>query len=111
MEIHRYFNSTSSVLHLLCISKLHLVQGLSTRLVNHTCAWTHACKNGGYHYFTCLYQVVISNSISVLEYWHKYPALKLSSISWSSALILAYIIKNNFNSPYCPVSIVTSTSD
>ena len=50
------------------------------------------------------------NSISVSEYWHKYPALKLSSISHSSALILVHIIKNNFNSAYCPDSTVTGES-
>ena len=112
MEINKYFNSTLSILLLLCISKSHLVQGLSTRLANHTRAWTHACKNGGYHYFMCLYQVVISNSISVSQYWHKYPALKLSLISCSSALILAHVIRNNFYNAYYPGSIITcSTSD
>ena len=69
MGISRYCNSASSVLLLL---KPHLVQGLSTRLANHTRAWTLTYKDGSYHYFTCLYPVVISNSISVLEYWHKY---------------------------------------
>ena len=92
MAISRYFNSTSSVLLLLCISK---PQGLSTTLANHMHAWTHTCKNGGYRYFTCLYLVVISNSISVLVYWHKYPMLNLSSISHSGALMLVNIIKNN----------------
>ena len=59
----------------------------------------HTCKKGGYHYFThlCLVAPVISNLVSVLEYWHKYPTLKLSSISHSRVLILAHIIKNNFN--------------
>ena len=104
MGISRYCNSASSVLLLLHISKDHLVQGLSTRVANHSCAWTHTYKNGSYHYFTCLYSVVISNSISVSEYWHKYPALELSSISRSSALILAHITKKNFNSAYCPGS-------
>ena len=94
------------------LSKRHLVQaGLSMRVTNHTCAWTHTCKNGGYCYFTYLYPVVINNSIPLLEYLHKYPALKLSSISQSSALTLVHIIKNNFNSAYCPCSIVTGTSD
>ena len=108
--ISRYFNSTLSVLLLLCISKLHLVQGLNTRLANHLCAWTHTCKNGGYRYFTCLYPVVISNSISVSKYWHNYPTLKLSSISHGNA-ILVHIIKNNFNNTYCSGSIVTGTWD
>ena len=62
----------------------------------------HTCKNGCYHCFRRLCPVVISNSIPMLEYWFKYPALKLSSISQSSALILAHII---FNSAYCPCSI------
>ena len=63
-----------------CISKPHLVQaGLSVRVANRTHAWTHMNKNGGYHYFNHLYPVIISNSISVSEYWHKYPQLKLSS--------------------------------
>ena len=77
MGISRYANSTSSILFLLRISKLHLVQGLSMRLANpnHTRAWTHTCKNDGDHDFMCLYLVVISNSISMLEYWHKYPVL------------------------------------
>ena len=103
---------SSSILILLCISKPHLVQaGLNTSVANHTCAWTHSCKNGGYCYFMCLYPVVISKSIPVSEYWHKYSMLKLSSMSHSSMLILAHILKNNFNSAYCPCSIVTSTSD
>ena len=104
MAISKYFNATSSVILLLCISKPHIVQGLSTRLANHVHAWTDMCKSGGYHYFTCLCPVVIiviSNSISVLEYWRKYPALKLSSISLSSALMLVHFIKKNFNSAYC----------
>ena len=70
----------SSVLILLCISKPHLVQaGLNMSVANHTRAWTH-CKNGGYCCFMCLCPVVIRKSIPVSEYWHKYPALKLSSI-------------------------------
>ena len=93
---------------LLCISKPHLVQAsMSTRLSNHTCAWIHTYKNGGYRYFKHLCPVVISNSNPVSEYWHEYPALKLSSMSHSSALILVHIIKNNFNSTYCPCLIVT----
>ena len=88
MGISRYFNSTSSILLLLCISMPHLVQGLSTRLANHMRAWTHTCKNGGYRYFTRVHPVVINNSMKVLEYWHKYPTLKLSLISHSSTLIL-----------------------
>ena len=76
-----------------------------TEVANHTLAWTHMWKNGGYHY------LVISISIPVSEYWHKYPMLKLSSISCSSALILAHIIKNIFNSAYYPCLIVTGTSD
>ena len=74
MGISRYFNSTSSVLLLLCIGKPDLVKGPSTRLANHTHALIHTCKNGGYRYFTCLYPQVISNSVSL--YWHKYPVLK-----------------------------------
>ena len=82
-----------SVLLLFCISKLHLVQaGLSTRVADHTCAWIHMCKNGGYHNFMYLCPVVISNSISLSEYWHKHPTSKLSLMSCSSALILTYII-------------------
>ena len=97
---------------LLCISKPHLVQAsLSTRVANHTHAWTHTCKNGGYCYFKLLCLVVISNSNSVSEYWHKYPTFKLSSLSHSSTLILAHIIMNNFNSAYCPCSIIKGTSD
>ena len=105
MGISRYFNSTLSILLLLRISKPKLVQGLSKRLTNQMHAWTHMCKDGGYHYFTPLYPVVISNSISVSGYWHKYPALKLSSTSLSSTLILAHIIKKNFNSASCPGSL------
>ena len=100
IRIGRYFNSTLSILLLFRISKPKLVQGLSKRLTNHT------CKNGGYRYFMPLYPVVISNSISVSEYWHKYPTLKLSSISCSSTLILVHIIKNNFNSASCPGFLV-----
>ena len=112
MAISRYFNSTSSVLLLLHISKPHLVQGLSMRLANpHVHGHRHTCKNGGYHYFMHLYPVVISNSISVSQYRHKNPALKLFSISRSSALILAHLIKNTFNRAYCPRSIVTGTLD
>ena len=86
----------SSVLLLLRISKPHLVQaGLSTKVANHTHAWTHTCKNGGYCYFKHLCPVVMSYSNPVLEYWHKYPTLKLSSISHSGALILVHIIMNN----------------
>ena len=98
---------------LLCNSKPYFVQaGLSTRVANHTWAWTHRCKNDAYCYFMHLCSAVISNSIPVSEYWHKYPALKLSSISCSSALILVHITKNNFNSVYCPCSIaITGTSD
>ena len=74
MRISRYSNSTLSILLLLYISKPHLVQaGLSMRLANHTSAWTQTCKYDGYHYFTRLYPVVISSSISFSEYWHKYP--------------------------------------
>ena len=102
----------SSVLLILRIIKSHLVQAsLSTRAANHTCAWTNTCKNGGYCYFKCLCPVVIGNSIPVLEYLHKYPALKLYSISHISALTLTHIIKNNFNTAYCPCSIVADTSD
>ena len=86
LGISRYFNSTSSILTLLHISKPRLVQGLSTRVANHMRAWTHTCKNGGYRYFMRLYLTVISNSMKMLEYWHKYPTLKLSSI-------LVHIIK------------------
>ena len=89
-------------------SKPHLVQaGLSTRVANYMCALTHMCKNGGYSCFGHLCPVVISNSIPLLEYWHKYPSLKLYSISRNSALILTLIIKNNFNSVHCSCSIVT----
>ena len=110
--IRRCFNSTLNVILLLHISKPHFVQGLSVILANHMHAWTHTCKNGGYSYFTCLYPVVSSNSNPVLQYWHKYPMLKLSSISRSSALILVHIIKNNFNSIIVQVlSIVIGTSD
>ena len=80
-------------------------------VANHTHAWTQTYKNGDYHYFTHLWPVVISNSNLVSEYWHKYPTLKLSSISHSNALILAHIINNNFNSAYCPGSTVTGTLD
>ena len=90
---------------------LHISKSQSTTVINHTRAWTHTCKNGGYRYFTYLCPVVISYSIPVSEYWHKYPALNLSSISCSSALILTHIIKSNFNSAYCPCPIVTGTSD
>ena len=70
-----------SVLILLCIRKPHLVQvGLNASVANHTRAWIHICKNGGYHYFMHLCPVVIRKSIPVLECWHKYAALKLSSI-------------------------------
>ena len=80
------------------ISKPYLVQaGTSTRVANHTRAWTHTCKNGGYHYFKRLCPVVISNSNPLSEFWHKYPTFKLSSMSRSTTLILAQIIKNNFN--------------
>ena len=61
------------------------------RVTNHTHAWTHTSKNGVYHCFTCLYPVIISNSMKASEYWHKHPVLKLSLISHSSALILAHI--------------------
>ena len=71
----------SSILILLCISKPHLVQaGINTSVANHTRAWTHSCKNGGYYYFMRLCPVVIRKSSPVSEYWHKYSALKLSSI-------------------------------
>ena len=111
MGISRYFNPTLSTLLLLCINKAHLVHGLSTTLTNHMDAWAHMCKDDGYCSFTCLYPVVISTLISVSEYWHKYPALKLFSISPSSALILLCIIKNNFNRACCPGSNVTGTLD
>ena len=62
------------------------------RVANYTRACTHTCKNGDYCYFKRLYPVVISNSIPVLEYWHNYPMLKLSSTSCSSALILVHIV-------------------
>ena len=102
----------SNVLLLLHNSKSHLVQAcLSMTVANHMRAQTHTCKNGSYSYFMCLCPVVISNSISVSEYYNKYPSIKLSSISHGSALILAHIIKSNFNSIYCPCSIVTGTSD
>ena len=104
MGISRYFNSTLSILLLFHISKPKLVQGLSKRLTNHIRAWTHTCKNGGYRYFMPRYPVVISNSISVSEYWHECPTLKLSSIPRSSTLILVHVIKNNFNSASCPGS-------
>ena len=69
IRISRYLNSTLSILLLLYISKPHLVQaGLSMRLANYTSAQTQTCKNGGYHYFTHLYLVVISNSIPFSEY-------------------------------------------
>ena len=84
-------HSTLSILLLLHISKPHVDQSLSMRLPNYTCAKTHTCQNGGYHFFTRLYPVVISNSISVSECWHKYPMLTLSSISQSSALILLHV--------------------
>ena len=100
-----------NILLLLCISKPHLVQAsTSTRVANQACAWTHTCKNGGYHYFKGLCPVVISNSNPLLEYWNKYPTLKLSSMSHSSALILERIIKNNFNSLYCSCLIVTANT-
>ena len=87
----------SSILLLPCISKPHLFQaGTSMRVANHTRAWTRMCKNGGYRYFKRLCPVVISNLNPLLEYWHKYPVLKLSSMSSSSALILVYIIRNKF---------------
>ena len=71
----------SNVLILLCISKPHLVQaGLNMSVANHTYAWTHSSKNGGYYYFMHLCPVVIRKSIPVSEYWHKYPTLKLSSV-------------------------------
>ena len=96
---------------LLRISKPHLVQaGTSMRVANHTCAWTHACKNHGYHYFKRLCPVVISNSNPVSEYWHKYPVLNLSSMSRSSASIMPHIIKNNFNSAYCPCLLLQIVS-
>ena len=67
----------SSILLLLHISKPHLVQaGLSTRVANHAHAWTHACKNGGYHYV--FYASLSSNSIPVSKYWHKYPILSVT---------------------------------
>ena len=91
----------SRILVLLCISKPHLVQAAtSMRVANHIHAWTHTRKNDGYRYLKRLCPVVISNSNPLSEYWHKYPALKLSSMPRSSALILAHIIKNNFNSVY-----------
>ena len=86
--ISKYYNSTSNVILPLHISKHHLVQDLSMRLVNHSRTWTHKCKNGIYCYFMCLNPVVISNSNPLLEYWHKYPTLKLSSVSRSSVLTL-----------------------
>ena len=67
-------------------------------VTKHTCSWIHTCKNGSYHYFTCLCPAVISNSISMSEYWNNYPMLNISPISRSSALILVHIIENNFNS-------------
>ena len=71
----------SIILFLLRVSKPHLVQaGTSTRVANYTRAWTHTCKNGGYRYLKLLCPVVISNSNPLSEYWHKYPALKLSSM-------------------------------
>ena len=98
----------SSILLLIRISNLHLVQaGTSTTVSNHTCAWTHTCKNCGYYYFKRLCPVEISNLIPVLEYL----LFKLSPISHSNTLILAHIIKKNFNSVYCPCSIVTGISD
>ena len=102
----------SSILLLLHISKPHLVQsGTSTRVANQACAWTHTYKNGGYHYFKHLCPVVISNSNPLLEYWHKYPTLKLSQCYIrSSALILEHIIKNNFNCAYCSCLIVTAST-
>ena len=100
-----------SVLIPLCISKPHLDQtGTSTRVADHTCAWTHRCKNGVYHYFKRLCTVVISNLNPLSEYWCKYPTLKLSSLSCSSALILAHTIKNKFNSTYCSCLIVRGSS-
>ena len=92
----------ASYFYFVLVIKPHLVQaGTSMRVANHTRAWTHTCKNGGSCYFKHLCPVVISNLNHLLEYWHNYPMLKLSSMSCSSALILAHIIKNNFNSAYC----------
>ena len=91
---------------------LFRLERVATRVADHTCACRHMCKNGGYRYFKRLCPVVISNSNPLSEYWHKYPTLKLSSMSHSSALIMVCMIKNNFNSAYCPCLIVTgSTSD
>ena len=43
-----------------------------------------------------------------MKYWQKYHMLKLlSSLPHSNTLILAHIIKNNFNRAYCTGSIVT----
>ena len=95
-----------SIVLLLRISKPHLVQAGRS---SYKSSKSHACKIGGYRYFKplCLAIQILCRSIST-----KYPTLKLSSMSRSNALILAHIIKNNFNSAYCSYLIVTvSTSD
>ena len=83
---------------------------MSTRVANQAHAWMHTCKIGGYHYFEHHCPVVVSNLNPLSEYWHKYPTSKLSSMSHSSALILAHIIKKNFNSGYCSCLIVTGST-
>ena len=100
-----------SILLLLRISKSHLVQaGMSMRVAYQARAWMHTCKIGGYHYFEHHCPVVVSNLNPLSEYWHKYPTLKLSSMSRSSALILAHIIKKNIYSGYCSCLIVTGST-
>ena len=98
----------SSILLLLCISKPHLVQACrSTRVAKHTRA--RMVVTAILSVFVQQYSVIKIHCQSTST---KYPALKLSSMSCSSALILAHIIKNNFNSAYCSCLIVTvSTSD
>ena len=77
---------------------------MSTRVANHTHAWTHICKDGGYHCFRHLRPLVISNSNGSTV--TRISVLKLSTMSYSSVLILAHIIKNNFNSTYFSCLIV-----
>ena len=46
IRISKYYSCTSNIILSLHISKSHLVKDLNMRLVNHSCAWTHKCKNG-----------------------------------------------------------------
>ena len=80
----------SNMLLIIRISKPQV--GLSIRIANYMGTWIQTCRNGGYCYFVFL-SVVITNSITGSEYQHNYPALKLYSISCSSALVLVHIIK------------------